>query len=145
MLAIRVAQRAPGIPDHSGRGWCEPRFLLAGLEGPPLPRVSREITAVLVGPDMNGLSRLATGEEVVLSERLAAPAAVSALLREGRARGDRRADRGRRHYGVDQIDGWLAQWHAEVLMLTPRALESPWVLSWSRIRSVRPPRASDAR
>ena len=61
-------------------------MLLAALEGQPLPPVSRETTAVLFGPGLDGLSRLATGDEVALWERLATPGALSVLSREGHRR-----------------------------------------------------------
>jgi hypothetical protein len=78
---LRAGRYATLVRFHA-----EPRLLLAALEGQPLPPVSRETTAVLFGPGLDGLSRLATGDEVALWERLAAPGALSVLSREGHRR-----------------------------------------------------------
>jgi hypothetical protein len=83
---------APGCTLRAGRYatlvrfYAEPRLLLAALRGQPLPPVSRETAAVLVGPALNELSRFATREEVMLWERVAAPEALSVLLGEGHRR-----------------------------------------------------------
>lgn len=78
---LRAGRYAALVPFHAA-----PHLLLAALEGQPLPPISPTITPVLFGPGLPGLSRLATGEEMALWERLRAPQALSALWREGHPR-----------------------------------------------------------
>ena len=78
---LRAGRYAALVRFHA-----QPQLLLAALEGQPLPPVSRETTPVLFGPGLTGLSRLASGDEVALWERLAAPGALSVLSREGHRR-----------------------------------------------------------
>jgi hypothetical protein len=58
-------------------------ILDALLTRKPLPPVSPEVTAILFGPGLDRLWRPASLTEVELWERLAAPSAFAALLREG--------------------------------------------------------------
>jgi hypothetical protein len=78
---LRAGRYATLVRFHA-----EPHLLLAALEGQPLPPISRETIPVMYGPGLAGFSRLATGDEVALWERLAAPVALSVLLREGHRR-----------------------------------------------------------
>jgi len=79
---LRTGRYATLVRFHA-----EPHLLLAALLGEqPLPPLSPDAIPMLFGPGLEGLFRLATGEEVALWERLVVPVALTVLLREGHRR-----------------------------------------------------------
>jgi hypothetical protein len=65
----------------------EPHLLLGVLQGEqPLPSLSPNAIPMLFAPGLEGLFRVATGDEVALWERLAEPTALAVLLWEGHRR-----------------------------------------------------------
>jgi hypothetical protein len=75
---LRAGRHAALVRFHAA-----PHLVLAALDGAPLPPLSGEATAVVFGPGLPGLSRMATPEESALWERLAVPTARAELSGEG--------------------------------------------------------------
>lgn len=82
LCALRRGRYAGIVLFHGDPG----AILNALLTRKRLPLISREVTAILFGPGLDRLWRPASVTEVELWERLAAPSAFAALLREGHRR-----------------------------------------------------------